>query len=188
MRGSITSRTGQMRTDSPGRAISSSALAMRGSCRTAASTPSRFTVSRPASYRVAGPKTMSVTGKVPISRRMRRSFQRHRGAPRLCRGVPNVWGLGGHVGAPMSLDRLLGLFGRHRIEARRAWNTSGSRPEPGGHDPHAERVVLLRAQRGITAHVLDGSAADDAVGARREREVVDGRDHPDRNSDSLDLF
>ena len=70
MRGSITSRTGQIRTDSPGRAISSSAVAMRGSWRTAARTASRSTVSRPASYRVPRPKAMSVTGKLPISRRM----------------------------------------------------------------------------------------------------------------------
>src|SRR5262245_31650184 len=59
-----------MRTDSPGRAISSWAWAMRGSCRNEASTASRSTVSRPASYRVAAPKATSVTGKVPSSRRM----------------------------------------------------------------------------------------------------------------------
>src|SRR5215470_4091707 len=31
------------------------------------------------------------------------SRHRHRGAPRLRRGVPNAWGLGGHFGAPMSI-------------------------------------------------------------------------------------
>src|SRR5262245_21171420 len=122
MRGSITSRTGQILTDSPGRAISSPALAIRGSCCTAASTASRSTVSRPASYRVARPNAMSVTGKVPISRRMR---------------------------------RLLGLTRGHWIEQR--WSGYGDRQrlERGGHDAHAERVILLRAQRGITADVLD---------------------------------
>src|SRR5262245_45203173 len=153
MRGSITSRTGQMRTDSPGFAISSSAVAMRGSWRTAARTASGSTVSLPASYVVARPKVMSVTGKVPISRRMSRL-----------------------------------LSGRHRIEERRPRHGDGQGLQRGGHDAHAEGVVLLRAQGRITAHVLDARAADHAVRAGREREVVDGRDHPDRNADSLDLL
>src|SRR5437870_3075353 len=153
IRGSITSLTGQMRTDSPGFAISSAALAIRESWRTAASTASRSTVRRPASYRVVRPKTMSVTGKLPISRRM-------------C-------GL---------------LARRHRIEKRWARYRDGQRLECGGHDTHAEGVILLGTQRRIAADVLDARAADHAVGARREREVVDGRDHSHRNPDSLDLL
>src|SRR6516162_11754576 len=126
---------------------------MRGSWRTAASTASRSTVRRPESYRVARPKTMSVTGKVPISRRMGRLLPR-----------------------------------RHRIEERRAWHGDGESLQRGRDDAHPERVVLLEAQRRVTADVLDARATDHTVGAGREREVVDGRDHPNGDADSLDLL
>src|SRR5262245_54174261 len=52
---------------------------------------------------------------VPMS--LADKYARYRGTPRLCRGVPNVWGLGGHVGAPMfigSADRAHRGAGRPR--------------------------------------------------------------------------
>src|SRR6266545_2372460 len=70
MRGSITSRTGQMRTESPGAAISRSAVATRGSRRTSASAAALSTVRWPPAQRVPGPKAMDRTGKLPTSRRM----------------------------------------------------------------------------------------------------------------------
>src|SRR5215471_10576842 len=154
-RGSITSRTGQMRTDSPGRAMSSDALAMRASRRTAARAASRSTVMRPASYAVHGPNAISVTGNGPTSRRM---------------------------------DRLLRRRGLEGVEERGTRHGRRDRAERGGDDAHAVRVVLLRAEPRVAAHVLDARAADHAIGARREREVVDGRDHPHRNARPLDLL
>src|SRR3989337_1541734 len=61
-----------MRTASPGAAISRPAVTMRGSRRTSARAAARSTVRRPASHRVAGPKLIVRTGKLPISRRMDR--------------------------------------------------------------------------------------------------------------------
>ena len=72
MRGSITSRTGQMRTESPGAAISRFTVAMRGSRRTSASAAALSTVRWPSAQRVASPKAIDRTGKLPSSRRMGR--------------------------------------------------------------------------------------------------------------------
>src|SRR5690348_12195047 len=110
-----------MRTDSPGAAISRSAPAMRGSRRTSASAAARSTVSRPSAQRVAGPKVMDRTGKLPSSRRMGRL-------------------LGGAL---------------ERIEERRPGHGDGEGLERLAHDAHAVRVVLLGAQAGVAAHVLD---------------------------------
>src|SRR3972149_12217755 len=61
-----------MRTESPGAASSRSAVTIRGSRRTSARAAARSTVRCPASHRVAGPKLMVRTGKLPSSRRMAR--------------------------------------------------------------------------------------------------------------------
>src|SRR5262247_1074232 len=70
MRGSITSRTGQMRTESPGTVICRSAVAMRGSRRISARAAALSTVRWPSDQRVTSPKAIERTGKVPTSRRM----------------------------------------------------------------------------------------------------------------------
>src|SRR5919106_2950686 len=70
IRGSTTSRTGQIRTDSPGRARSMSAWRIRWSFLMASRSSSRLTSRTPSLHWVLGPKTMSSTGNVPISRRM----------------------------------------------------------------------------------------------------------------------
>src|SRR5687768_16116201 len=72
MRGSITSRTGQTRTESPGAASSRFTVAMRGSRRTSASAAALSTVRWPSAQRVASPKAIDRTGKLPRSRRMGR--------------------------------------------------------------------------------------------------------------------
>src|SRR5262245_61652593 len=58
-----------MRTESPGAAICRSAVAMRGSRRISVRTAALSTVRCPSDHRVASPKAIERTGKLPTSRR-----------------------------------------------------------------------------------------------------------------------
>ena len=48
------------------------------------------------------PSKLGVAGSNPVSRSRNLG---DRGAPRVPRGAPSVWGFGGHIGAPMMIDR-----------------------------------------------------------------------------------
>ena len=47
------------------------------------------------------PSKLGVAGSNPVSRSTNLG---HRGAPRIPRRAPSVWGFGGHIGVPMELD------------------------------------------------------------------------------------
>src|SRR5262245_37144854 len=86
---------------------------------------------------------------------------RFRGATRLGRGVPNVWGLGGHVGAPMSIDHVGGLTRR-----------GAARDRVG--ELHVPDAILERRARNLLAsanrvdELLLDAPADPTLGRNRD--------------------
>src|SRR5712691_5930227 len=134
-RGSTTSRTGQMRTDSPGRASSSRAAATSPSSRTAASAASRSISSTPSLHRVRAPNRASRTGNVPSSRRMARLLvtgrieqrrSRHGGGQRSERGANDLEpvlailggaerGVAAHVLDPTAAHHPVGAGGQREV-------------------------------------------------------------------------